>query len=509
MPEPIRSAVVVGGGSAGFLAALTFRRMLPQIKLTVVHSPGIPIIGVGESTTGRVPLHLHESLKINRDEFHREVRPSWKLGLRLEWGAADVPHFNYPFERHLEKHVPGLDKRAAYYCLADPKDCSVFHAMMDRNRSPATLEGRSFAIDPRTAYHLPNARFIDYLRRQSLESGASLIEDEVQEVVRAESGDVDALRLQSGREVCGDLFIDCSGFRSLLLGETLGEPYLSYADTLFCDRAVIGSWQRDDQIQPYTTASTMDHGWAWRIDFPDVVTRGYVFSSAFCSDEEAARELQAKNPELGADPDLRVLRFPSGRYARHWVRNVVAVGNASGFVEPLEATALHCIVEQLYQLADGLIDADGAPTPGLRDLLNAAFQRNWDDVRDFLALHYKFNDHADTPFWRHCRAETSLGGAAALVEAYERVGPSRLLSRLIPGEYFEYDGYTSMLVGMRVPTAARRPLSSQEAKAWATLQRRMRTAAAQTLPMREALERAHGAPPTALTRSERRRQARG
>ena len=319
------------------------------------------------------------------------MRPSWKLGLRLEWGAADVPHFNYPFERHLEKHVPGLDKRAAYYCLADPKDCSVFHAMMDRNRSPATLEGRSFAIDPRAAYHLPNARFVDYLRRQSLESGASLIEDEVQEVVRTESGDVDALRLQGGREVRGDLFIDCSGFRSLLLGETLAEPYVSYADTLFCDRAVIGSWQRDDQIQPYTTASTMDHGWAWRIDFPDVVTRGYVFSSAFCSDDDAARELQAKNPQLGEDPDLRVLRFPSGRYARHWVRNVVAVGNAAGFVEPLEATALHCIVEQLYQLADGLIDADGAPTPGLRDLLNAAFQRNWDDVRDFLALHYKFN----------------------------------------------------------------------------------------------------------------------
>ena len=105
MPKPIRSAVVVGGGSAGFLAALTFRRMLPQIELTVVHSPDIPIIGVGESTTGRVPLHLHESLRINRDEFHKQVRPSWKLGLRLEWGAADVPHFNYSFDRYLEQAV--------------------------------------------------------------------------------------------------------------------------------------------------------------------------------------------------------------------------------------------------------------------------------------------------------------------------------------------------------------------------------------------------------------------
>ena len=506
MPEPIRSAVVVGGGSAGFLAALTFRTLLPQIKLTVVHSPNIPIIGVGESTTGRVPLHLHETLGISRDEFHTQVRPSWKLGLRLEWGAADVPHFNYSFDRYLEKHVPGLDKRAAFYCLADPQDCSVFNAMMDRARSPVTLEGRQFAIDPRAAYHLPNDRFVEYLQQESRESGATLIEDEVREVVRAESGDVDRLRLTSGREVRGDLFIDCSGFHSLLLGQALREPYLSYADTLFCDRAVVGSWRRNDQILPYTTASTMDHGWAWRIDFPDVVTRGYVFSSAFCSDEDASQELRAKNPELG--DDLRVLAFPSGRYARHWVRNVVAVGNASGFVEPLEATALHLIIEQIYKLTDGLIDADATPTTDLRDLLNEAFQTGWDDVRDFLALHYKYNYHADTPFWRHCRAETSLGGASELVEAYERLGPSLLLKRLINGEYFEYEGYTSMLVGLRVPTDARRELSGEEARAWQAYQRGVRNSAVRTMPMREALERAHGTLPFARTRAERRRQAR-
>jgi tryptophan halogenase len=506
MSGRIRSAVVVGGGSAGFLAALTFRRMLPQINLTVVHSPDIPIIGVGESTTGRVPLHLHETLGIGRDEFHKQVRPTWKLGLRLEWGAANVPHFNYSFDRYLEKHVPGLDKRAAHYCLADPKDCSVFNAIMDRGRSPVTLEGRQFAIDPRAAYHLPNKRFIDYLQRQSLESGATLIEDEVEDVVRAESGGVERLRLKSGREVTGDLFIDCSGFRSLLLGETLDEPYLSYADTLFCDRAVVGSWRRSDQILPYTTASTMDHGWAWRIDFPDVVTRGYVFSSAFCSDEDAAQELQKKNPQLG--DDLRVLAFPSGRYERHWVQNVVAVGNASGFVEPLEATALHLIIEQVYKLADSLIDSDAVATPDMRDLLNQAFQTGWDDVRDFLALHYKYNHHADTPFWRHCRAETSLGGAEALVQAYERLGPSLLLKRLIASEYFEYEGYISMLVGLRVPTDARRELSDEESRAWQTYQRGVRNSAVRTMPMREALERVHGAAPVARTRAERRRQAR-
>lgn len=272
----------------------------------------------------------------------------------------------------------------------------------------------------------------------------------------------------------------------------MGEPYLSYADTLFCDRAIIGSWQRNDRILPYTSASTMDHGWAWRIDFPDVVTRGYVFSSAFCSDEDAAEELKRKNPEFGDDPDLRVLRFPSGRYQRNWVRNVLAVGNASGFVEPLEATSLHLIIEQLYNFCWAMSDADARPGPDLHDLLNHRFALVWDDVRDFLALHYKFNHHSDTPFWRHCREETPLGGAADMVEAYGQIGPSRLLGNLLPGGgMFGYGGYMSMLVGMQVPTEARSTLSDREARVWRAHRDGYRKAAALAPRMRPALAQAH------------------
>ena len=492
MSEPIRSVVVVGGGSAGFLAAVTFRRMLPRVKLTVVHSPDIPVIGVGESTTPAIPLHIHEILGIDRGEFHREVRPSWKMGLRFEWGAADLPHFNYTFDQYLDKPVRGLGKWAAFYCLADNKDSSAFQAFMDRNKAPMLQRSGGFSLDPRATYHLPNTRFIDFLQRKAEAAGATLLADEVVGVTQTESGDVASLRLKSGRDLSGDLFIDCSGFGSRLLGKTLGEPWLSYQDALFCDRAVIGSWQRDDLIRPYTTVTTMDDGWAWRIDFPEVVTRGYVFSSAFCSDDEAAEELKAKNPELGEDPDLRVLRFPSGRYERHWVRNVVAVGNASGFVEPLEATSLHLIIEQLYNLTWALRDADARPGPELHDLLNDRFGRVWDDVRDFLALHYKYNYHSDTPFWRHCREETPLGGAADLVDAYGRIGPSRLLGNLVTGGgMFGYGGYMAMLVGMQVPTEMRTTLSDREAKAWRAHRDTHRKAATLAPPMRRALANAH------------------
>ena len=496
MPEPIRSAVVVGGGSAGFLAALTFRRMLPQIKLAVVHSPDIPIIGVGESTTPAVPVHLHEHLGIDRNEFHKEVRPSWKLGLRFEWGAKDVPHFNYTFDGYLDKRIEGLSKWNAFYCLHDMRDASTFNAIMDRNRSPATMRNGRLSLDPRATYHIPNASFIDFLERKSVASGAELIADQVVGVERNETGGVKSLMLAGGRKLEADLFVDCSGFGSILLGKTLEEPYISYRDALYCDRAVVGSWSRadfpeDDTIRPYTTMTTMKHGWCWRIDFEDAVTRGYVYSSQFCSEEEAEFELRALQPQL-AGADLRLLKFPSGRRERYIVENVVAVGNASGFVEPLEATSLHLIIEQLYNLTWALTDSDRILTDSLRNLLNERFASTWDDVRDFLALHYKYNEHQDTPFWRHCRAESPLGSLEDMVDHYAEVGPSRLLARLTSNAtIFGYGGYASMLLGLRVPTTVKREITHRERQRWDAYRKSNAVAASQTLQMRQALNRAY------------------
>ena len=499
MMAPIGSAVVVGGGSAGFLAALTFRRLLPKIALTVVHDPNIPIIGVGESTTPAVPLHLHEHLKLDRNEFHREVRPSWKLGLRFEWGAKDVPHFNYTFDKYLDRQIEGLPRWNAFYCLEEMRDASAFNAIMDRNRSPATIRQNRLQLDPRATYHIPNESFIDYLQKKSVASGAELIEDTVVGVERGDSGGVQAIQLAGGRRLEADFFIDCSGFASVLLGEALEEPYISYRDALYCDRAIVGSWSRSDfpddaeseQIRPYTTMTTMQHGWCWRIDFEDVITRGYVYASEFCSDEEAEQELRALQPQL-ANADLRILRFPSGRRERYIAHNVAAVGNASGFVEPLEATSLHLIIEQLHNLALGLIDSERALTDSLRNLLNERFASTWDDVRDFLALHYKYNQKLDTPFWQHCRAESPLGPIQDMVDHYAEVGPSRFLARLTTNAtMFGYGGYASMLLGLRVPTSANPQLTRKERERWDAYRKSNAAAASQTLQMRQALSRAY------------------
>jgi len=502
----VQRVVILGGGSAGFLAALTFRRLLPHLQVTVVHSLQIPVIGVGESTTPAVPIFLHDTLGIDRDEFFRSVKPSWKLGLRLEWGDPEETHFNYPFDSILDKQLKGLPKCNAFYCLVDRTDSGLFGALMDRDLSPAIVQAGRVMVDQRTAYHVENEAFVDFLQRTAQQRGATLIEGSVVEVLRTETGDVRSLRLEDGQEIEADLFVDCSGFPSLLMGQALSEPWVSYDDALFCDRAVIGSWQRsspgdgsasdgapdDDVVKPYTTVETMDNGWCWRIDFLDKVARGYVYSSAFCSDEEATQEIKRKNPKLG--DDLRILKFNTGRYERFWTRNVAAIGNASGFVEPLEATALHLITEQLSYLVQALGDCDCRPTPPIQELENERFRRVWDDVRDFLAVHYRFNRKLDTPFWRHCRETTPLGGAEALVEHYAAAGPTRLTMRLMePGSIFGYAGYMAVLVGQRVPTDARRDLSSEEAKIWTAHQESIARTVKQALPMREALKGAYAA----------------
>ncbi len=487
----VQRVVILGGGSAGFLAALTFRRLLPQLQVTVVHSPQIPVIGVGESTTPAVPIFLHDTLGVDRDEFFRSVKPSWKLGLRLEWGDPDETHFNYPFHRILDKQLKGLPKCNAFYCLIDRDDSGLFGALMDRDLSPAIEQAGRVMVDQRSAYHVQNEVFVEFLQRTAQDRGATLIEGGVVETLRTETGDVQSLRLDNGQEIDGDLFVDCSGFPSVLMGQALGEPWVSYDDALFCDSAVIGSWARDaspddDVVKPYTTVETMDNGWCWRIDFLDKVARGYVYSSAFCSDEEATNEIQQKNPKLG--DDLRILKFRTGRYERFWTRNVAAIGNASGFVEPLEATALHLITEQLSYLVQALGDSDCRPSPAIQNLENERFRRVWDDVRDFLAVHYRFNRKLDTPFWRHCWEATPLGGAEALVEHYAEAGPTRLSMRLMePGSFFGYAGYMAVLVGQRVPTAVRRDLTDAEATIWNAHRAAIGRTVEQALPMREAL----------------------
>jgi len=272
--------------------------------------------------------------------------------------------------------------------------------------------------------------------------------------VKAEKGGegIAALVTDKGERITADLYVDASGFRSELLEKVLEEPFVPYSDALFCDRAVIGGWARGkERILPYTTAETMDAGWAWQIEHEHFINRGYVYSSAHISDEDALKEFLGKNPKVTTEP--RMVKFRSGRSKRNWVGNVVGVGNAVGFVEPLEATALQVICVQASTLADGLLDSLCEPTPTLIKLYNEYNSDQWDDIRNFLAVHYKFNKLLDTPFWRACREDTALHGAEPIVEWYTENGPSALagVQLVHQSNSFRMDGYLTMLVGQNVP----------------------------------------------------------
>lgn len=442
--------LVLGGGSAGLIAAITLKRVLPGLDVRVVRSREIGIIGVGEGTTPIFPAHLHKFLGLPPKDFYQRAQPTWKLGLRLLWGGRG--DFNYTFDSQLGCRWVDLARNNGFYVDEDCSDAGLYSALMKRNKVFALgANGKPEISFTAHAYHIENVKLVNYLEWQATKLGVEITDGTVREA-GCEGENITHLDLESGERVEADLYIDASGFHAKLLGETLKEPFLDYSDTLFCDRAVIGPRlrERTEPIRPYTTAETMDHGWCWRIDHEHHINRGYVYSSAFVSDADAEAEFRRRSPKVG---EVRIVRFRSGRYRRAWVGNVVAVGNASGFVEPLEATALMILCNQCATLVKGFIDCLGEPNPTLVKLYNDFLGRHWDETRDFLALHYRFNTKLDTPFWRHCRAETPLHDKQALVDFYEENGPSLIAqgNLIWDGSQFGLEGYYSLLVGMKVP----------------------------------------------------------
>lgn len=487
-PSELREVLVLGGGSAGLLAALTVKRLIPDLSVTLVHSPDIGIIGVGEGTTGVFPDHIFRVLGIPKEEFYREAQPTWKQGIRfLSWGPRD--DFHYDFEFQYDQQVRGMPKAVGYYATDDCRFLSQASALMQHGKAFTTGPLGKPLVKGNYAFHIENQKLVGCLEAVARRSGVVFVEDTFD---RAESdGDrITALHFSSGAKRTADLYIDASGFRSELIDKVLGEPFKSFSSGLFCDRAVIGGWERTDEpIQAYTTAETMNHGWCWQIEHEHFINRGYVYSSAFVSDDEAEKEFLEKNPKISTG--TRVVPFRSGRYERNWVGNVVAVGNASGFVEPLEATALAQIIYESRWLVNSLVTSNMRPDDVVRGYYNRIIGTAWDEIRDFLAFHYRFNTRLDTPFWRHCREDTDLGDYADLHRLYQEVGPSpKLLVQTVPNRpnIYGVEGFLAMLVGMRVPYERTHSASDAELNLWRRHRDQLASKARAGVTVRQALD---------------------
>ncbi|MFL0587883.1 tryptophan halogenase family protein [Sphingomonas olei] len=410
MTNPPIRIVVAGGGSAGWMCAAALGRFLgPGFTVTLVESDEIGIVGVGEATIPQIRL-FNQALGIDEDEFVRATGATFKLGIEfVGWGAPGERYMHAfgnigrdsgltPFHHTwLRGQRDGVAQPLAAYSLNNQA------ALAGRmQRGPARTA--SVLPDMPYAFHFDASLYAAYLRRFAEARGVTRVEGRILEVARdGESGDVTALLLDRDRRIDGDLFLDCTGFRALLIEGVLGAGYEDWTHWLPCDRAMAVPSARAEDFTPYTRATAHGAGWQWRIPLQHRTGNGVVYSSQHLS-EEAARDHLLANLDSAALADPRPLRFTTGRRRELWKANVIAVGLASGFLEPLESTSIHMIqsaIERVLKLLPGRQIA-----PALRDEYNRQAVFEYERIRDFILLHYIAN-RRDEPFWRE-RRETAL-----------------------------------------------------------------------------------------------------
>jgi len=453
------------GGTAGLISALTLLKICKDVEVTIVRSTEIGHIMVGEGTVGSTPHFFHNVLDISPQEFHESVKPTFKLGVRFLWGSR--PYFDYTFSAQLEQPCfPNSKTPLGYYFLdSDWQGISTVSELMSQNFLPADSKDNIIAkgVPKNSAYHFENHAFVEFLEKIFVQRGGILIDATVLNAKQNDQG-IESLLLDNKQHLSADFFVDASGFRGELIHKQLEEPYVDMSDHLFCNKAVVGGWERQDEpIKPYTTAETMNAGWCWQIEHEHIINRGYVHCSQYISEDEAVAEFKRKNPRIG---DVRIVPFETRRIRRSWVKNVVAIGNACGFVEPLEATNIQAICSQSSSFANAFVMGDD--NDAFRHNHNQMIEKEWNNIRDFLALHYRFNDRLKTQFWEMCQNETPLGDLAEYVRFYQAAGPSALGFHTLPKvDLFSLEGSLVMLLGMKVPweTASRHAsLSPEEIK---------------------------------------------
>ena len=404
-PNPLRSVCIVGGGTAGWIAAAMLARLYPDLAVTLVESDDIGTIGVGEST---IPPFLELLAKLGIDEagFVREVGASFKLGIEFrDWRSVGESYF-HPFGS-IGAPTGGGDfyqlwlRAAASGYARGLQDFAPASEMARQGRfAPPAQLGATPLGDAAYALHVDARRVAAVLRRFAESRGVVRVEGVVDRVAARPDGFVDHVRLADGREVAADLFVDCTGFRALLTGGALDTPMHDWSHWLLCDRAIAVQTENAGPPPPYTLAHAQSAGWRWRIPLQHRAGNGHVFSSRHMSDDEATAILLAQVQGEPVTAPMTV-KFRTGVRTRPWNGNVVAIGLACGFIEPLESTAIHLIYRGIDMLLRYL--PDRTCPPALRDEYNRRIVADYEEIRDFIILHYCTSERDDAAFWRECR----------------------------------------------------------------------------------------------------------
>jgi tryptophan 7-halogenase len=405
----IRNIVIVGGGTAGWMAAAAMARLLadPQIKIRLIESDAIGIVGVGEATIPHI-LYFNRLLGLDENDFVRTTNATFKLGIEfVNWGRCGQRYFHSfgPYGINMEGlHFHHFWLRYARAGKAPPIDAYNLQVLAARagkfQRPESKLPGSPLQTIA-YAFHFDAALYAKFLRGFAEARGIVRIEGRITEVHQhPETGFVQGVTLENGDTVHGDLFIDCSGFRGLLIEQTLNSGYDDWRAFLPCDRAIARACRKVGEPIPYTRATAKAAGWQWRIPLQSRTGNGHVYCSEYTSDDEALASLNADlDGEAVSEPNF--LRFTAGIRKTPWNKNVVSLGLASGFMEPLESTSIHLIQSAIARLMTNFPDKS-FNQPDI-DYYNRRTRLEFEQIRDFLILHYKATEREDSPFWNYCR----------------------------------------------------------------------------------------------------------
>ena len=494
--QPIQRIVIVGGGTAGWLAAGVIAarhqgRRPHGFSVTLIESPTTPIIGVGEGTWPTLRTTLSQ-IGVSETDFFRECDAAFKQGARFNrWTTGDADEGYY---HPLMLPQSFAQVNLAPHWLDDAGELSFCDAVSpqgaicDAGLAPKTIATPEFDAVANYAYHLDAGKFADFMRRHCTEKlGVRHVLADVRRVDVAEDGDIAAVETEQAGRVEGDLFVDCTGFRSLLLGEALGVPFKSCADTLFCDTALavqVPYEHEDAPIASHTISTAQSAGWIWDIGLPTRRGTGHVFSSAHVSDDEAERELRAYLGPVADGLPVRKLSIRAGHRETFWKGNCVAVGLAAGFLEPLEASAI-----VLIELSSKLI---AEQLPACREVMDVVARRfnattlyRWGRIIDFLKLHYLLTKRTDTDFWRdNVRPESVPERLADLLSLWRYNTPwfHEELDRV--EEVFPAASYQYVLYGMGFASQVQPGTLDRDAK---LAERAFRENAARTQKLRATL----------------------
>lgn len=429
MSNSINKIIIVGGGSAGWMTASTLIKYYPEKEISVIESPNIPIVGVGESTLGSIRDWVN-ALDIDEKDFMYYTDASYKMSIKFTnfYNGTDEGFyypFGVPFTSHFgEESLFSHEEMLKFWQIKKSKDkdlpvqdyCRTFWSTMpliENNKFSLNEKGLFDNYHPKLnlAYHFDATKFGAWLRdRYSKPKGVNHIQAEVIEIKTNEDG-IESLLLDNGDSVCADLYIDCTGFKSLLLGETLKEPFISFEDILPNNRAwaaQIPYTDKEKELEPYTNCTALENGWAWNIPLWSRLGTGYVYSDKYVSPEEAldqfksylnSEKMSVHNPNrVTEDIQFKDIKMRVGRHQRMFVKNVVAIGLSAGFIEPLESNGLFSVHKFLFYLVDAL--NRGPISEWDRNVYNFSCNNLFDRFSEFVALHYGLSHRSDTEYWK-------------------------------------------------------------------------------------------------------------